>query len=234
MRIAILMANTDESEFSKHHPKDGEKFRTLLQRVRPDWMFDVYSVKDGIFPSEINGWDGVIVTGSPASVRDKADWIAQLKTVIRELHSTGIPLFGACFGHQVIATALGGEVGPNPDGWVIGAVTTRCLKPPQSVAFYAAHTEQVIDLPSGAEVVAETPGCAIAGFMVGRHILTTQYHPEMTRTFVAALLDELRGDLGDAIANRAEASLATEVKTDELAQWIACFFESASARVDEN
>ena len=227
MRIAILMTNTDETAFAQRHAKDGEKFAALLHRVRPNWSFDVFSVKDGVFPSDISGWDGVMITGSPASVHDGADWIARLESLIRAFHHLGTPMFGACFGHQVIATALGGVVGPNPDGWVMGTVTTSFVEASQAVAFYAAHKEQVSVLPEGAVIVAETPGCRAAGFAIGNHVLTTQYHPEMSKSFIAALLEELREDLGDTVTDQAEASLATEVETDELAEWIADFYESA-------
>ena len=100
MKIAILMTNTDESDFAARHPKDGKKFTDFIQLVRPEWEPVVFSVKDGDFPSDIAEFDGFIITGSPASVGDDADWIQRLMSLIREIHVNKIPMFGACFGHQ--------------------------------------------------------------------------------------------------------------------------------------
>ena len=110
MQIAILMTNTDESDFAQERPKDGEKWTNLLAPLRPDWEFPVYSVKDGEFPDDVSGFDGVIVTGSPASVHDGEPWINRLLEMIRESVSVSVPVFGACFGHQAVSVALGGRV----------------------------------------------------------------------------------------------------------------------------
>lgn len=116
MHIAILMANTDESEFAQRHPKDGKKFARLIGPLRPDWRFTTIAVKDGEFPADLSGYDGFIITGSPASVHDEEPWVHRLMQVIRDIRAADLPLFGACFGHQAIAKALGGRVGKNPGG----------------------------------------------------------------------------------------------------------------------
>ena len=79
MHLAILMTNTDESAFAQAHPKDGEKFAALIHAVRPDWSCDVFAVKDGVFPDDLAAFDGVMVTGSPASVHDDEPWIGRLR-----------------------------------------------------------------------------------------------------------------------------------------------------------
>ncbi len=219
------MTNTDVSDFAEAHPKDGEKFATFFSRARPEWEYDVFSVKDGVFPESIEAYDAAAITGSPASVHDGETWIAQLEGLIREMHVAQMPMFGACFGHQVIATALGGAVGPNPKGWVFGAVTTKFLPEDRDVNLFAAHKEQVVGLPEGARVVARTQDCPIAGYRIAEHILTTQYHPEMTPAFFAALVEELRGELGDAICDKAESTLGLNVDMESLARWAAAFFE---------
>lgn len=230
MRIAILMTNTDESAFAQRHPKDGEKFPALLREVRPDWDFDVYSVKDGVFPETLDGVDGVLITGSPASVHDGEAWIDRLEALIRDIAETRLPVFGACFGHQAIAKALGGTVSYNPQGWVLGSVQTRLFDLDRTVSAYAAHKEQVTALPETAQVVAETPGCPIAGFAMGTHILTTQYHPEMTDGFVAALLEEMAQDTDPDVIRAAKDSLSHPADRQILAEWMAQFFEKAAGQ----
>ncbi|MEM1374347.1 MAG: type 1 glutamine amidotransferase [Pseudomonadota bacterium] len=223
MRIAILMANTDESAFAERHPRDDEKFTSLMTLVRPDWSYPVFSVKDAEFP-KADQMDGAIITGSPASVHDEAWWMIRLGALVKEMYHTGIPVFGACFGHQLIARALGGQVGPNPQGWVKGVVTVEYAD--QSIAAYASHTEQVLDVPPGADAHARAESCEIAGFRLGTLIETTQYHPEMTEDFFCALLEEYGPDLPADVVARARASLSTTPSRALWAEHIARFFEA--------
>jgi GMP synthase-like glutamine amidotransferase len=226
MHIAILVTNTDESRFAQSHPRDGEKFQALLAPLRPDWRFSVFSVKDDVFPQSLVGIDGVIVTGSPASVHDPDPWVARLMGLIRQIVEDDIPLYGACFGHQAVALALGGTVARNPGGWVLGTVETE-LQGLGTVAMYAAHLEQVTALPAAAEVIGSTPGCAIAAIRIGRRVMTTQYHPEMTHDFIAALVEELAGKLPDAVIAQARKSLTMQADTARIAAQIIAFFEAA-------
>lgn len=236
MRLALLMTNTDESDFARRHPKDGEKFRRLLDGVRPDWALEVFAVKDDVFPDDLGRFDGVMIGGSPASVHDGSAWIDRLQALIREIIDRGIPLFGACFGHQAIALALGGEVGDNPAGWALGAVTTEVtapqpwMAPPaDTVRLHAAHTEQVLRLPDGARAWGRAEDCDVAGFVIGERVFTTQYHPEITAAFMAALLHEIADKVPDEALARGRASLAEPAGNDLFARWIARFFEHACA-----
>lgn len=226
MHIAVLMANTDESTFAQAHPGDGEKFRTLLQGCRPDWQVTVFSVKDGEFPPEGARFDGWLITGSPASVNDDAAWIARLLGLIRRLVAEEQPLFGACFGHQAIARALGGAVGPNPGGWVFGLVRTEMEG--LRISLYAAHREQVLALPLGAVALGGNAECPVGSMAVGPRVLTTQYHPEMLPGFVAALVEAFAGKLPAEVVAKARASLRDgAAETERIAERIARFYEEA-------
>jgi GMP synthase-like glutamine amidotransferase len=229
LHIAILMTNTDESEFAQSHPKDGEKFAAMFRSVRPQWKVSVFAVKDGIFPPEDARFDGWLITGSPASVHDGEHWIERLKSLIRRLNDNRQPIFGACFGHQAIAAALGGEVGPNPGGWVFGLAGTEMDGAP--IRLYAAHVEQVTRLPEGARLVGGNADCPVGSFALGDHILTTQYHPEMSHDFVAALVEEYADDLPAEVIARARDGLAAgRADSDRIAERIVRFFEEAQER----
>ena len=229
VHIAILVTNTDDSAFAMAHPGDGEKFRALLGAVRPDWRFSEFRVTQGEFPATLAGIDGVVVTGSPASVHDADPWIAELMALIRRARMVELPMFGACFGHQAIALALGGKVDANPGGWVLGRVDTVVagLGP---IALYAAHSEQVTQLPPEATAIATTLGCRIAAFVIGDCVLTTQYHPEMTDDFFAALTEEFAGQVPDAVIAQSRASLTKPAEGGRLAEKVAVFFEQAQDR----
>ncbi|SFL65697.1 type 1 glutamine amidotransferase [Shimia aestuarii] len=232
MHLAILMTNTDETEFAQARPKDGEKFTILIKELRPDWDCSVFPVKDGVFPEDIGAFDGVMITGSPASVHDEAPWVGQLFALIREIDRREIPMFGACFGHQAIAVALGGAVDRNPEGWVHGyADVTQMPLPwaeaPARIGVYASHIEQVADLPEGIEAVASGPGCPVGGYLKGRHIYSTQYHPEMTDAFIADLVEFTADYVGPEVTKAARESLKNRADREDWARQIVGFFEWA-------
>lgn len=234
MHLAILMTNTDESDFASRHPGDGAKFRDLIHLVRPGWNLEVFAVKDGFFPVDLTRFDGVMITGSPASAQSDAPWVARLLDLIRQMHADRTPMFGACFGHQAIALALGGGLGPNPGGWVHGLnASSTMLRPawaqdlPDQLRLYASHAEQVTSLPGGALVISRAKGCEVSGFAIDRHVYTTQNHPEMTREFFAALTDELAEQFGPALTAHAHGSLDEPADMQIFATSIAMFFEQA-------
>lgn len=234
MHLAVLMTNTDESDFAQAHPKDGDKFAQMVAAVRPSWKVTSFSVKDGVFPSDISIFDGVMISGSPASVHDADVWVADLLDLIRATYAKHIPMFGACFGHQAIALALGGQVGPNPDGWVFGVTTVDVVSKadwmrglPDTLNQYGAHIEQVTALPAGAEVLTANTSCPVAGFQIGDLVYTTQNHPEMTPDFIAALVTEYAPKLPAGVGDMAKASLGQNVDGQVYAESIALFFEAA-------
>ena len=235
MNLAILMTNTDESEFAHRHPKDGEKFTDLIHLVRPNWQLTTFAVKDEIFPDDVSYFDGFIITGSPASVHDNDPWVGRLLELIRLISSKDIPMFGACYGHQAIALALGGEVAPNPSGWVFGLTRTEVVDPaewmidlPKEFAQYSAHLEAVTKLPTGASVLTTSEDCAISGYRIENKVYTTQNHPEMTSVFIAALVREYRDKLPEEVGKAAQTSLTEIVDSRPYANTIAEFFEFTS------
>ena len=236
MRLATLVTNTDRSTFAARHPRDGEKFAAMIHGVRSDWEVAAFDATRGALPDRFDH-DGYMVTGSPASVNGGAGWIDPLLEMLRRIVAEGRPLFGACFGHQAIARALGGKVAANPGPFVLGPVTAEMIRPlpwmvpaQETVRLCAAHGEQVTRLPEGADVVARGPGCEIAGFVMGRSVFTTTYHPEMTPGFIAALIEAYADHFTPDVVARARRSLAEPAENAVFAEWIARFFEQGARR----
>ena len=229
MHLAVLLTNTDDSAFAAAHPDDGAKFAAMIAAVRPDWQVSVFAVKDAAFPAPGARFDGWIIGGSPASVHDGDPWIAGLCALIRDLVAQGQPVFGACFGHQAVAMAMGGTVGRNPGGWVFGLAETTMEGAP--IRLYAAHLEQVLALPPGAVGLGGNADCPIGSFALGDRVLCTQYHPEMTQEFAAALVREYAPKLPPEVALRAQASVRRKADSDWIAQRIVRFFEDTVARL---
>lgn len=231
MHIAVLATNTDDSDFAARHLRDVEKFRVLLQGVRPEWKVTAFDLPKGEFPNDVQEFDGFLIGGSPSSVHDEDAWIERLLSVIRAAYAAGKPLAGACFGHQAIAKALGGVVGPNPGPFVLGTAETEVvalapwMEPVDRFRLAAAHGEQVTALPPGAEVVGVTPGCPAAAYRIGDRVFATQYHPEMTPEFVAALVEEFAPHFPEEVGAAARKSLVAGTEGPRFAEWIARFFE---------
>lgn len=232
VHLAIIVTNTDLSDFAHKHPLDGEKFTTMVHSVRPKWRCSIFLAHKNEFPKNPQSFDGIIITGSPASVHDDDPWIKTLLSFIQIAYKNRIPIYGACYGHQAIAMALGGNVEPNPQGWIFGLVKSEIItKKPWMYALenthtqFAAHIEQVTELPTGAETITQTLGVPNCGFVISNLIYTSQNHPEMTREFFVALLDEYQDKLGGTVTKTAISSLELQENNEAYAETVAAFFE---------
>jgi GMP synthase-like glutamine amidotransferase len=230
--IAILLTSNDTSDFARRFTHDGVRFTELLQPFRPDWRFETIPVKDDVFPADPSDYDGYVISGSPASVQGDDPWIAHLLDFIRQADRRRIPMFGACFGHQALALALGGEVRRSEKGWSLGTAPTHFqrfapwMEPRQeSVRLYSAHQEQVTRLPDGAELLGGDAFCPIGAFRIGNHVFTTEYHPEMTPAFIHGLVDSLDGKLDAATIARARKALEHPAEGRLFGQWIVNFLD---------
>jgi GMP synthase-like glutamine amidotransferase len=231
-RIGILVTNTDHSDFASRWPRDGEKFTVMMQRVRPQWTYRVYDCTKGEFPSQASDCDGYVIGGSPASVNDADPWIETLMEFIRTMHKTRIPAVGCCFGHQAIAKALGGRVGKNPGGWGFGVSPTHFtvqqdwMQPgAQTLGLYAAHSEQVLDVPKDAVVIGGDVFCPAASLLVGDHFFTTEYHPEMSKEFFVALTHAFERYIGRDVMVKARTEAEAPADGAHFAEWAARFLE---------
>ena len=236
-RLAVLVTNTDTSPASWLFPNDGEKVAAALQPLRPDWRVDVYMAMAGDLPPQPETLDGIVITGSPASVNDTLHWIPPLLDLIRRLDAQCRPMLGLCFGHQAIAAALGGRVGRSPGGWRLGTATTRIdvpqpwMDPPaRELTLFAAHNEQVLQPPPRAQVIGGDSGCPVGALCIDRHVFTLQYHPEFSREFMAEVCNSLDASLPPALMARAREQIEQTVDAGLFFRWAVNFFESAPPR----
>ena len=207
---------------------DPECFRELFAAVGASAEMPDYLVSDGIFPAGLDECDAYLITGSPRSVYEDLPWIADLRAFVQECHSAGKPLVGICFGHQLIAQALGGSVRHADQGWLLGPGEFRVdrqmswMKPYQSnCMLYFFNHDQVVKLPPGAERVATSTRCPNVMYTLGDSILCIQPHPEHARSSIAAFLDAIRDELTDEELAAAQASLNDgEPDAALVGQWI--------------
>jgi GMP synthase-like glutamine amidotransferase len=186
--------------------------------------FENYAVVDNQFPSGVDAADGWLITGSRFGAYEDQDWIPPLETLIRDIYASGRPLVGVCFGHQIIAQALGGKVEKFSGGWSVGRHDYTLNG--KSYALNAWHQDQVTKKPDGAEVVSSTDFCANAALLYDNRAFTIQPHPEIDRQYISDLLEH-RGPGVVAEDVRQEALTRLDQKTDSaaLADMIALFFK---------
>jgi GMP synthase (glutamine-hydrolysing) len=144
----------------------------------------------------------IVVTGSSASVTDRADWVVAGEAYLRRAVAAKVPVFGICFGHQMLGQALGGLVEKNPHGREIGTVDFEIVK--DDVIFgagraplraNATHVDSVTRLPPGATVLARTRLEPHAAVRFAERAWGVQFHPEMNGSVVRAYLETRRGIL---------------------------------------
>ncbi|UWQ05553.1 type 1 glutamine amidotransferase [Aliiroseovarius crassostreae] len=218
MKIGILQAGHSPDEVRDSVGNYGEMFTRLLDGH--GFEFEIFSVVDGEFPPGVDAADGWLITGSKHGAYEVHDWIGPLEELIRDIRAAGQPLVGVCFGHQIIAQALGGKVEKFSGGWSVGR--TEYDFGDEVLALNAWHQDQVTELPEGAEVIASTDFCANAAVIYGDRILTIQPHPEFTADLIAGLIEHRgRGKVPDALLDEAEQQLSTSTDNARFAERMA-------------
>ncbi|WP_424941897.1 type 1 glutamine amidotransferase [Aliiroseovarius crassostreae] len=207
MKIGILQAGHSPEEVRDSVGDYGEMFTRLLDGH--GFAFEIFSVVDGEFPPGLDAADGWLITGSKHGAYEDHDWIPPLEDLIRKIKAAGQPLVGVCFGHQIIAQALGGKVEKFSGGWSVGR--TEYDFGDETLALNAWHQDQVTELPEGARVIASTDFCANAALVYGDQILTIQPHPEFTSDLVSGLITHRgRGNVPDELLDRAVENLPAD------------------------
>ncbi len=205
MRITILVAGSTVPAVAARR---GDFDRWIRLHTGNAWAGEWLSVDvrdaGGRLPGPRDA-DAFVITGSSSSVTERAPWMLRAEAFVREIVAARTPLFGICFGHQMIAQALGGEVTKNPRGREIGTVRVDRVaddpifaRLPRTFHVQATHVDSVARLPAGARVLATTSLDPFAAFSVGPHVKAVQFHPEfdadVIRGYLSARAEIIRGE----------------------------------------
>jgi GMP synthase (glutamine-hydrolysing) len=239
-RIGILETGRPPEELNRHGSYP-EMFERLLG---PDFACTSYPVLDDVFPERVDEMEGWLVTGSRFGAYDPEPWIRRLEGFLRDALAARVPVVGICFGHQVLASALGARVEKAAAGWGVGPHRYDILERPGWMAeagdaftLNAMHQDQVLDMPPGARLVASSDFCPIAALAYGDHAISFQAHPEYDNAFERELIEMRRGSrIPEERADPALAALRdgggdAGVAPDgpRVAEWIKRFFRASAA-----
>ncbi len=152
-----------------------------------------------------DGHAGIVITGSHSMVTDRLEWSERAADWLRQAMSAGTPILGICYGHQLLAHALGGTVGNNPNGREFGTVEILLEDAakgdelmgglPPRLRVHVGHTQSVLGLPAGAVRLASNPWDANQAVRFGAAAWGVQFHPEFDEEIVREYVEHYRGVL---------------------------------------
>jgi len=235
VKIGILKTDAVREEWVAKHGEYPDMFMTLLGSRDPDLEFLVFDVRQGDYPDDIDQLDAYLITGSRHSVYDDLPWIEPLMSFVRQLDARGKKLVGICFGHQLVAQALGGRTEKAAAGWGVGVHHHRFTRRPGwfddgdlEFPILVTHQDQVAVVATGAEVLAGSEFCPHAVCQIKDHILTMQGHPEFVSDYSRAIMEFRRQIITEPVYQSGVASLAEPPATERMAAWILNFLHGES------
>jgi len=222
MRIGILQTGDAPEDLRTTEGDYPDMFQRLL--AGRGFEFRTWRVMDLQFPTDEEQADGWLITGSRHGVYEDHAFIPPLEAFIRDAYNAHVPLVGICFGHQIVAKALGGRVEKFAGGWSVGPTDYRFGD--EVLTLNAWHQDQVVEIPEGAEVIARSEFCANAALAYDDRILTVQAHPEFPDSFIDGLIRTRgQGIVPDPLLRQAEARMGQPNSSALLADHITDFFQ---------
>lgn len=225
MKIGILQTGRTPDEIRADHGDYDDLFKQLLDGR--GFTFETYAALDGMLPASAHDADGWLITGSKFGVYEDHPWIAPLEEFLRNAYAAAVPIIGVCFGHQILAQALGGKVEKFDGGWQVGA-TQYARADGATDTIIAWHQDQVVALPKDATVIGSSPFCTNAMLFYGDTALTVQAHPEFTPAFFQDLLKARRDVLPEQVSQNAQARMNTPLTSLDYARRFEDFFKRHS------
>ncbi len=214
-------------------------FERLFQAVEPEMTFETIALEQGEALPDPETLDAILITGSAYGVYDDVSWMRTLKEWIGFAAEHEVPMIGICFGHQVIADALGGDVRKSDKGWGLGRHTYQIEQHPDwmqpdadQFSVGVSHQDQVLVRPIGSDVLAGNEFAPNAALVYTRApIISFQCHPEFDDTFLRSLYEARKGNpLSQEQVDAAIGSFRVMDDNLKLAQWMVNFLKDGLAQ----
>jgi len=229
--VTIIETGIVSPRNRERHGSYPQMFEQMIGAADASVTFDTVSIPAGEPLPDVGGLETILITGTSAGVYDHFDWIAPLEVFVRAANQSKVPMVGVCFGHQLIAQALGGTARKSEKGWGLGrhvydVAPGNGVIDGKRIALACSHQDQVITPPAGARTILSSDFTPHAGLLyAGDTTLSVQAHPEFTMGFALACCEMVssKGDAPDSVVAPAEASLAEPLESARLGRAITRF-----------
>jgi len=225
MLIGILETGRPSGALADHGSYP-QLFERLLAAEARDFTFRTYAAVDGEVPDDPHACEAWLVTGSRHGAYERLAWMLKLEELMRRAVAAHVPVIGICFGHQILAQALGGKVVQSDKGWGFGLMDYQVKDgPTDNLTLSALHQDQVIEVPDGGRVLGGSDFCPNAIIAYGDTALSFQGHPEFDISWMRVAAEHrMKGLAPDAVVAAAEASFdAKRSDSPIVAKWIVQF-----------
>lgn len=242
MKIGVLIAGHIAQALQPKYDRYDRSFAEMLHPVDPSLEVVGWDVVSGEMPAAPTDADGWIITGSKHGVYEDHPWIDPLKSFIRDCAAARSPMIGVCFGHQIMAEALGGKAEKSDKGWGLGPTDypTQNLPgwmsgAPAELTVTAIHQDQVVTRPPEATLIASTDFCENAALLYGDpdkpYAISIQPHPEFSDEYSHDLLALRRGNAFPAdLTDAALARVGQPMSNEWAAKWFVDFLKRSQAQ----
>jgi GMP synthase-like glutamine amidotransferase len=231
VKIGLLQCDHVAPELASRFGDQPVFFQNLFAKHAPEIRLDIFDIQKGCYPADTRSYDGFIGTGAKHSVTEDLPWIKKFEEYVFYLYQQKLKFIGICFGHQMIAQALGGACDVSERGWGVGVRKVNIhkkkfwMRPDADVIkLLYSHMDQIITLPPGCEVIAGNDHCPYAIITVGDHFMGIQAHPEFTPAYLDLLMQSRIDRIGAQKVQEARQTLAKPTDEGIASRWMANFF----------
>ena len=222
MKIAILDLTEHPEDLLNGMPPVGTQIIAWLSpfMAGDDLVSYAVNAKGEALP-EVGDFDGLLVSGSETGVYDDTAWNEPLRALLKQTKAAAKPIFGICYGHQIMADTFGGKAEKAEIGKVVGARTFLAADGPLDAHVW--HQDQVTQIPPGATVTMSADHCPVGALDYDFPAKSVQFHPEYTQDHLEELFRRgrdlfLRGEeADDAVRSFGEADVARDLMARETA-----------------
>lgn len=233
MRVAILQCDLVLEKFQPEFGSYSLMIQQMFKAIDAPVEFEIFDCQQEKYPSDINDFDFYITTGSKASVYEDLPWIKQLIDFVKQLDEQKKKLIGICFGHQIIAMALGANVEKSSKGWGVGVAQNEMVNFPEwmiekksELNIIVSHQDQVENIPEETKVIAKTEFCPNFMLQWNSHFLSVQGHPEWNTHYSNTLMEDRREVIGDVRIDKGVESLSVQPDNLMFTRWIMSFVKA--------